>query len=101
MASSIMAKYSRGYPYMSLKYFTVEDATYAYTMEGQGETIILLHGFTGTHATWEPYMDQWKQNYQVVAMDMPGHGSTVCQSPRTMKKFCEDFRQLLHHLQCE
>src|SRR5690625_7831822 len=86
---------------MQLNYFTVDDATYAYTMDGHGETLVLLHGFTGSSTTWESYIKRWKKEFQVIAIDMPGHGKTVCQTPRSMEKFCEDVYHFLTHLQCE
>src|SRR5690625_1694373 len=86
---------------MRLNYFTVNDATYAYRMDGFGETLLLFHGFTGTSATWQPFILKWKKEFQVIAIDMPGHGATVCQTPRTMEKFCEDIHRLITHLQCD
>lgn len=86
---------------MRLNFFSVPGATYAYTKEGYGETVVLLHGFTGTMATWQPYIQKWKRKFQVIAIDMPGHGATVCETPRTMEQFCKDLQQLLIYLQCK
>lgn len=84
---------------MKYNYFQIEDTTYAYTTQGRGEPIVLLHGFTGSSKTWEKYMSTWTEKFQVITIDLPGHGKTVCHSPRTMKACCDDVQQLLIHLQ--
>lgn len=38
-------------------------------------TMVALHGFTGTSETFVPMFDQ-KQNYNVLAIDLSGHGQT-------------------------
>lgn len=43
---------------------------------GEGETIVLLHGFGGTHAAWTPIMDQLSKAASVLAYDLPGHGGS-------------------------
>lgn len=43
---------------------------------GQGEPLLLLHGFTGSAGTWRPFISRWSQRYQVIAVDLLGHGQT-------------------------
>lgn len=38
--------------------------------------LLLLHGFTGSYASWEPLATRWADQYFVVAPDLPGHGQT-------------------------
>ena len=38
--------------------------------------IILLHGFTGDHTTWKNLSNTLKASFQVVAIDLLGHGKT-------------------------
>jgi len=38
------------------------------------ETIVFLHGLTGTSDVWEKYYDYFKKDYNVVRIDLLGHG---------------------------
>lgn len=38
--------------------------------------IVLLHGFTGSTATWHEVMTQLKGRFQLIAIDLTGHGKT-------------------------
>jgi pimeloyl-ACP methyl ester carboxylesterase len=45
-----------------------------YKREGHGEPLLLLHG-TGSHwPVWLPVLDLLAQDYDVIAVDLPGHG---------------------------
>lgn len=44
---------------------------------GQGpEPVVLLHGFGGTHAAWEPLVADIAAGAPVLAYDLPGHGES-------------------------
>lgn len=79
-------------------YFEIDDATYAYQFTGEGEPIVLLHGFTGTKSTWSGVTEELKSKYQLITIDLPGHGETVIHSPRKMKACCKDLAELFKHL---
>lgn len=84
-----------------LNYFSIDDATYAYRVAGKGDPIVLLHGFTGSMLSWKILVDKWKTNYQVITIDLPGHGKTYSKTPKTMKTFSDDLYKLLQHLNIE
>ena len=77
---------------------TVKDATYHYSVCGEGEPLVLLHGFTGTGNTWETFSEKWSKFFKVIMIDLPGHGKTNVKSPRTMEQFCQDLKLLLDQL---
>lgn len=52
--------------------------------------LVLLHGFTGSTATWHPVFEYW-QDFRVVAIDLIGHGKT--DSPKDAKRYAME-RQL-------
>lgn len=54
------------------------DATqFQITTWGDGAPLIVLHGFTGDGAGWQPIAELLAADYQVIAPDLPGHGATV------------------------
>ena len=48
----------------------------AYVTGGEGLTLLLLHGIGGDWRTWEPVLDGLARRHRVVAVDLPGHGSS-------------------------
>lgn len=83
----------------AIKYFTIDDATYAYEISGEGIPVVLLHGFTGSRSTWSTFVSAWKGKFQLIAVDLPGHGETMIETPRTMNECCYDLVKLFEHLQ--
>ena len=52
------------------------------------ETLVLLHGFGGSHATWAGIASQLSNEAKILAYDLPGHGKSrdadVSSSPKKM-----------------
>lgn len=42
---------------------------------GEGPHVLLLHGFTGSLATWVPHRDAWR-GFTTIAVDLLGHGES-------------------------
>ncbi len=42
------------------------------------KVIILVHGFSASLHTWEPWADALKRDYRVISLDLPGHGLSRC-----------------------
>lgn len=51
-----------------------------YQIEGNGKTIVLLHGFLENMDIWRRFSDSLSKKYQVLLIDMPGHGLSEIQS---------------------
>jgi pimeloyl-ACP methyl ester carboxylesterase len=66
-------------------YVTANGAKIYYEEYGQGEPLILLHGFGRTLSDWKPYIPEFSKDYRVIAWDMRGHGRSS--SPDTSKIF--------------
>ena len=47
-----------------------------YICEGQGDTILLLHGWGSNITLFQSAIDLLKTKYRVIAMDMPGFGES-------------------------
>ena len=45
---------------------------------GQGNPIVLLHGFLENSSMWQPFMQPLSKNNQVITIDLLGHGKTGC-----------------------
>ncbi|MEM7660847.1 MAG: alpha/beta hydrolase [Pseudomonadota bacterium] len=41
-----------------------------------GPTLVLVHGFSASLHTWEPWVDLLGEKYRIVSLDLPGHGLT-------------------------
>jgi len=40
--------------------------------------IVLVHGFSASLHTWEPWVANLKRDYRVISLDLPGHGLSRC-----------------------
>lgn len=41
-----------------------------------GPVIVLVHGFSASLHTWEPWVEALKADHRVISIDLPGHGLT-------------------------
>lgn len=41
-----------------------------------GPTLLLIHGFSASLHTWEPWVQRLGEEYRIVSLDLPGHGLT-------------------------
>ena len=67
---------------------------------GDGPALLLLHGFTGSGATWTPHLEAWR-GFTTVAVDLLGHGES--DRPRDparyrMERCVDDLTALLDQL---
>ncbi|MCH5335662.1 MAG: alpha/beta hydrolase [Alistipes sp.] len=47
-----------------------------YTLKGEGEPVLLLHGWGCSHAIFDPFVDALARHYAVYAIDLPGFGQS-------------------------
>src|SRR3990172_2989612 len=45
-------------------------------LSGAGLPLVLLHGFTGSIASWKPHIPIFEKRFQTIAVDLLGHGSS-------------------------
>jgi pimeloyl-ACP methyl ester carboxylesterase len=66
---------------LKLKTTSIEDHIIFYLKGGEGETVLLVHGFTADKYTWIKFANSITDYFQVIAVDLPGHGeSTYCKN---------------------
>ncbi len=75
-------------------YIQIKNVNYHITINGEGEPLLLLHGFTGDSGTWLPFIPVWKKNYKVITVDIVGHGKT--DSPEDVADF--SMKESMDHL---
>lgn len=61
-----------------LKTSTFKKGTVTFSDTGKGRVVVLLHGFLGSHQIWEGTIQSLSKYFRVIAIDLPGHGSTDC-----------------------
>ena len=49
-----------------------------YTDDGQGDVLVLLHGFLENSTMWVPFIPELSKNNRVICIDILGHGKTGC-----------------------
>jgi pimeloyl-ACP methyl ester carboxylesterase len=59
------------------KFAEINGARIYYEESGQGEPLILLHGFGATAADWKSFLPEYSKKYHVFAWDMRGHGRST------------------------
>lgn len=75
-------------------FIQIKSVNYHITIYGEGEPLLLLHGFTGDSGTWLPFIPLWKKNYKVITVDIIGHGKT--DSPEDVEKYA--MKETVDHL---
>ena len=55
---------------------TVKGLRVNYEMQGQGDTVLLLHGWASSLQPYRPLMEQLSAKYRVIAVDFPGMGQS-------------------------
>ena len=53
----------------------------AYTRSGSGAPLVLLHGIGLNRQSWNPVVPALAQQFDVIAVDLPGFGDSALASP--------------------
>src|SRR5690606_21442457 len=82
--------------------FNYKDIPVFYSDEGQGQVILLLHGFLENSSMWKDIAPELAKNHRVVAIDLLGHGQTGCLGYiHSMELMAEVVEAVLNHLKIE
>jgi pimeloyl-ACP methyl ester carboxylesterase len=77
----------------------VRDIHLHYEVTGQGEPLLFIHGLGATGEDWERQVAYFAPHYQVITLDMRGHGrSDKPRGPYSIPLFAEDIAALLREL---
>ncbi len=64
------------------KFMAVDDLVIHYRDQGDGPTLVLLHGVASSLHTWDGWVNRLADHYRILRIDLPGHGLTGI-DPRT------------------
>ncbi|MEQ8330394.1 MAG: alpha/beta fold hydrolase [Longimicrobiales bacterium] len=78
----------------------VNGMSLSYVDIGEGEPLLLLHGFGETGSTWDPILDALRAEHRLIVPDLPGHGySGDLTSDFSFAEAARDISALLDHLE--
>ncbi|MDP4224469.1 MAG: alpha/beta hydrolase [Bacteroidota bacterium] len=81
-------------------YIVFEGGKIYYSDTGQGETVILLHGYLESSEIWGNFARRLAMNFRVISVDLPGHGlSKVYGECHTMEFMASAIKGLIDCLQ--
>jgi 3-oxoadipate enol-lactonase len=73
-----------------------------YTEQGQGEPVVLIHGFCGSTDYWEYIIPLLSEKYRILTVDLRGHGETAYNGePFEIEDLAKDIKLLLEELGIE
>jgi len=76
--------------------------TIHYKVEGQGPTIVFLHGFMENARIWRPYLPKLSTKFRVIRINLPGHGkSSVFAEKHSMEFMADALRAVLDNERSE
>ncbi|WP_051250509.1 alpha/beta fold hydrolase [Paenibacillus harenae] len=69
--------------------------------DGIADVVVLLHGYCGSSAYWEPILDELEPSVRIIAPDLRGHGlsSSPGDDTYTMELYADDIASMLIQLQ--
>ncbi|HEU5139274.1 MAG TPA: 2-succinyl-6-hydroxy-2,4-cyclohexadiene-1-carboxylate synthase [Bacillales bacterium] len=83
---------------------SVNDIHMHIEMAGIGQSMVVLHGFTGSSSNWQSFFPSWSRDLQVIAPDLIGHGRSSAPEDAgryTMDKAADDLAALLDQLEVQ
>jgi pimeloyl-ACP methyl ester carboxylesterase len=76
--------------------------TLCYADQGEGEAVVLLHGFCGSSAYWEPLVPLLSGSLRCIVPDLRGHGSSDAPlGAYSIEQMADDVLKLLDELNVE
>ena len=83
-------------------YFNFRNTAIHYKIKGEGKAVVMLHGFLESSGMWDDYAETLSESFQVILIDLPGHGdSGFFSTGTTMDLMAEMVNALLDELKIE
>lgn len=68
----------------------------SYTLQGEGDIVLLLHGWGQNKEMMLPLIDELKHKYKCIAIDMPGFGKTEFNDSKDIDEYTRSIREFLN-----
>ena len=73
-----------------------------YEVYGEGEPLILLHGYSLSSLSWKPYVTDFDKEYKVYLIDLTGHGmSEAFKEKLSIEGVAKDVHALIQYLKLD
>lgn len=69
-----------------------------YEVYGEGEPVLLVHGYPLSRELWRPTAEALWDDYRVILPDLRGHGESEASEEASMERYAADLAALLDHL---
>ncbi|MTI20356.1 alpha/beta hydrolase [Fulvivirga sp. RKSG066] len=77
----------------------INDNELYYEVYGEGQPLLLLHGFTQSSIAWLEYVKEYSDKFEVYLIDLRGHGKSSKFNERfSVQAASEDVLKLMEHL---
>lgn len=82
---------------------SVDGVPIAYQVTGSGSlTLVFVHGWCCDRAYWEAQVSSFTPNYQVVSVDLAGHGESGLDRKKwTLESFADDVVAVIKEVECK
>lgn len=85
-----------------MKFVEYKNAHIAYSDEGTGKVVVLLHGFLENSNMWQYLQPKLIKQYRVICIDLLGHGKSESVGyVHTMEEMADAVYEVLHQLNIE
>lgn len=86
-----------------LKYFDIESVKIACwvntsSLDAHKKSLLFIHGSGGNHSIWSRQYAQLRKNYNIVAVNLPGHGNSGGNGEKDVQDYCIWIKKLLEVL---
>lgn len=87
---------------MDSKMLRVGSVELSYYDEGEGNPVVLIHGFAGSKQYWDKIIPQLTSDRRVIALDLPGHGeSSMSKDKYSIEDMAGIVKDLLNQLELD
>ncbi|WP_137289695.1 alpha/beta fold hydrolase [Natronorubrum halophilum] len=82
---------------------SLDDGTLWYETRGDGQPLVCIHGGWMNGQAWTPQVERFADEYQVITLDVRGHGRTAATEPNrySIELFTDDLEALFSELDLE
>ena len=78
---------------------TADGARIYYEDHGEGQPILLVHGWICSSRFWQKNVSELARKFRVVTVDLQGHGnSSKALAGHTIRQYVRDMREIIEHL---